>query len=180
MKFKEVKKIFPDATDDQIQDMLDAVHSETDDLRNKLDKAQKDPDDWKKKYDDLKAEHDQYKADQEKKQTNDAKRAALKDLIKDSFSEKGLEKVLKYADLDGIELTDKGGIKDAAKTLSGMKEEWSDYVTKVEDHGNETDGKDGAGGNNGGSSKLSRADIMKISDPSERQAAIMANPDAFR
>lgn len=183
MKVKDVKAIFPEATDEQIDQMLDIVHKETDVLRDERDKAVKnaDPEGWKAKHDSIKAEYDTYKADMEKKESDSAKREALKELLKDSFSEKGLEKAIKYADLDSIELNDKGAIREASKILSNMKEEWADYVTTTEETGTNTGNSNGAGNGSGtGAKKMTRAEIMAIEDDSERQKAIMDNPDAFR
>ena len=189
MKRSEVRAIFPDATDEQVSKMLTAVHSETDDLRDDLDKARADldkaqkntdPEGWKDKYNTLKQEHDDYKAEQEKKQTEEAKKAALKDLVKDTFSEKGLEKVLKYTDLDSIELTKDGKVKGASDVLKSVSDEWADFVVNTNTQGADTHGNSGASGSGGGgSTTMTRADIMKISDPIARQEAIMKNPGAF-
>lgn len=184
MKVKDVKAIFPEATDEQIDQMLDIVHKETDVLRDERDKAVKkaDPEGWKAKHDAVKDEYEKYKTAQQKKESDSAKREALKELLKDSFSEKGLEKAIKYADLDSIELNDKGAIREASKILSNMKEEWADYVTTTEETGTNTGNSNGAGAgaSGAGAKKLTRAEILQIADASERQKAIMENPDAFR
>lgn len=185
MKLKTVKSIFPDATDEQLDSLLTAVQEETGRLTKRVQELENasGKDEWKDRYDALKAEYDKYKNGVETEKTNADKKAALKELLKDDLSEKGLEKALKYADLDSIELTDKGAIVGAAKLLAGMKEEWSDYVTTEDTAGADTSGRDhgtgGAGGNGGGGAKMTVEEIYKITDPIERQAAIAKNLDLF-
>ena len=44
------------------------------------------------------------------------------------ISEKRLDSVLRLCDVDGVELDDKGAIKDAGKLKDSLKTEWADFV----------------------------------------------------
>ena len=103
---------------------LPNVQKELDDLKAAGDGGwEEKAKDWEKKYTDL-------VADNTKKETQAAKEKAYRDLLKDaSLSEKGIEKALKYAKWESIELDDKNGVKDAAEHIKSAQEEWSDFVT---------------------------------------------------
>lgn len=136
-------------------------------------------DEWKTKYEQLVAEN-------AAKETRSNKEKALKALLdseESKFSDKGKSRILKYADFDSIELDSSGNVKGGKKLLNDLAEEWSEYVTTTETQGTETHGKDGAGsagGNASGGTKMTREEILKITDSAARQKAIMDNPDAFR
>lgn len=191
LKRADVRAIFAGVegiTDEHIDKVMDALHEEIDPLKDELSEAKKisgsDAQKWKDKYESEHREYEAFKADQTKKDTAAKKSEALKALLKDEgkLSDKGLEKALKYQSLDDIELDGDGKIKDAKKLVKAIQEEWSDYVTTEGTEGAGTHGADGAGHAGGGGSvpKKTREEILKITDPSERQQAIMQNPDAFR
>lgn len=125
---------------------------------------------WEKKYNDLLAEN-----------TRAAKEKAFRDILKDAnLNEKGIEKAVKYAAWDSMELDDKGGLKDAKEHIKSAKEEWSEYVETITKTGADTPNPPG---NNGGE-KLTKADIYKKDDKgryvmsaSERQKALAENPN---
>ena len=122
-------------------------------------------------------EFDDYKAEVAKKEARSAKEAAYKDVLKDAgIPEKHWAKIIKYSDVDGVELDDKGQIKSKSDILKQIKEEWSDHV--------ETRGQSGANTSNppggaGGGAKKTKEEIMKIKDTVERQKAMMENPEVF-
>lgn len=189
MKRAEIRGIFPEATDDQISKMLEAVHAETDKLKDRVDEleeevetsksnAGKDAGEWKKKYEDERDKFAKYKKDQTDKETRESKKEAVKDLMKDLLSDKGIEKVLKYADFESIELDDKGAIKNAASVKKAFSEEWSEYATESDTSGVNTNNPDGAG-SKGGGKKMTREEIMKITDASQRQAMIAEHHELF-
>ena len=105
-------------------DKLDAVEKELNDLKAEV--AKHSGEDYAK----LKKEYDDYKADVEKKATRAVKEAALKEVLKDAGiqDEKHLAKVIKYSDIDGIELDEKGKVKDAKKKMDEIKQEWPEYI----------------------------------------------------
>jgi hypothetical protein len=141
-------------TDEQVNGIIEA-HTETvDGLKaqvarykadaEKLPGVQKDlddlrannGDDYKAKYEKEKGDFAAYKADVEKAESIRAKEAKLRKIAKDAgLSEKGIEKAVKYANWDKIELDENGEIKDAPGQIKALREEWPEHiVTKVENN----------------------------------------------
>ena len=154
---------------------LKAVQKELDDLKAKGD------DGWKEKHDRLKAEFDQYKNGVQEKETKAAKEAAYRAVLKDAnLSEKGIEKAVKYAEWDKIELDTDGKLKGANDHIKSAREEWAEYVTTTTTTGAKTSTPPV---NNGGA-KLTKAEIYakdehgryKLST-AERQKALAENPE---
>ena len=150
---------------------LKDVQKELDDLKAKGD------DGWKEKYDELNVEFDQYKNDVQAKETKAAKEAAYRAILKDAnLSEKGIEKAIKYAEWDKIELGEDGKLKDANDHIKAVREEWAEYVTTTTTTGAKTSTPPA---NNGGKTGKTKEEIMAIRDPAVRQAEIAKNPEAF-
>ena len=150
---------------------LKDVQKELDDLKAKGD------DGWKEKHDALKAEFDQYKNDVQAKETKAAKEAAYRAILKDAnLSEKGIEKAIKYADWDKIELDADGKLKGANDHIKAVRDEWAEYVTTTTPTGARTSTPPA---NNGGKTGKTKEEIMAIRDPAVRQAEIAKNPEAF-
>ena len=154
---------------------LKDVQKELDDLKAKGD------DGWKEKHDRLKEEFDHYKNDVQAKETKAAKEAAYRDVLKDAnLSEKGIEKAIKYAEWDKIELGEDGKLKGANDHIKAVREEWAEYVTTTTTTGAKTSTPPA---NNGGA-KLTKAEIYakdehgryKLST-AERQKALAENPE---
>ena len=150
---------------------LKDVQKELDDLKAKGD------DGWKEKHDRLKEEFDQYKNDVQAKETKAAKEAAYRAILKDAnLSEKGIEKAIKYAEWDKIELDEDGKLKGANDHIKAVREEWAEYVTTTTTTGARTSTPPA---NNGGKTGKTKEEIMAIRDPAVRQAEIAKNPEAF-
>ena len=150
---------------------LKDVQKELDDLKAKGD------DGWKEKHDRLKEEFDQYKNDVQEKETKAAKEAAYRAVLKDAnLSEKGIEKAIKYAEWDKIELGEDGKLKGANDHIKDAREEWAEYVTTTTTTGAKTSTPPA---NNGGKTGKTKEEIMAIRDPAVRQAEIAKNPEAF-
>ena len=150
---------------------LKDVQKELDDLKAKGD------DGWKEKHDRLKAEFDQYKNDVQAKETKAAKEAAYRAILKDAnLSEKGIEKAIKYAEWDKIELGEDGKLKGANDHIKAVRDEWAEYVTTTTTTGAKTSNPPE---NNGGKTGKTKEEIMAIRDPAVRQAEIAKNPEAF-
>ena len=127
-------------------------------------------------YKTLKADFDKYKAEVTEKETKAAKEAAYRAILKDAnLSEKGIEKAVKYADWDKIELGADGKLKGANDHIKAARDEWAEYVTTTTTTGAKTSTPPA----NTGGSKLTKAEIYakdeygryKLS-ASERQKAI--------
>ena len=135
----------------------------------------------KAEYDKLKGEFDNYKKDVEAKETHNKKVEAYKAILKDAnLSEKGIEKAVKYAEWDKIELDADGKLKGANDHIKAVREEWAEYVTTTTTTGAKTSTPPA---NNGGA-KLTKAEIYakdehgryKLST-AERQKALAENPE---
>ena len=131
----------------------------------------------KAEYDKLKGDFDTYKKDVEAKENHSKKVEAYKTVLKDAgLSEKGIEKAIKYAEWDKIELETDGKLKGANDHIKAVKEEWAEYVTTTTTTGAKTSTPPA---NNGGKTGKTKEEIMAIRDPAVRQAEIAKNPEAF-
>ena len=104
----------------------------------KLEQAAKngEPDPYKAKYETVKADFDKYKADIEAKAARQAKETAYKEILKDAkVAEKHFAKILKYSDIDALELSEDGELKNKAELLKSVREEWSDHIESQSQQG---------------------------------------------
>jgi hypothetical protein len=147
---------------------LPGVQKELDEMKaaNNDEKAR----DWEKKYNDLLSE----KSRNEKEK---AYRAILEDA---GLNKKGIDKAVKYAAWDSLELDGKGGLNGAKDLIKSAKEEWSEYVETTTVTGANTATPPA----NGGGAKLTKADIYKkdekgryVMSTSDRQKALAENPN---
>lgn len=124
---------------------LAAVQKELNELKESTKNGEKSS--YKAKYEAaveekeaLQKEFDQYKQDQETKEAHAAKEKAYKEILKDAgIPEKHFGKILKYSDVDGVELDDDGKIKTAKDLLKTIKEEWSDHIETKGEQGAKTE-----------------------------------------
>jgi hypothetical protein len=152
---------------------LPTVQKELDDMKANTN------DSWKEKHDKLKGEFDTYKKDVEAKETHSKKVEAYRTILKDAgLSDKGIEKAVKYAEWDKIELEADGKLKGASDHIKAVKEEWAEYVTTTTTTGAKTSNPPA----NSGGAKLTKEDIYKkdergryVMSASERQKALVEN-----
>ena len=134
-------------TEEQVDTIIEA-HTETvDGLKadikkfegdaKKLPDVQKELDDlkaagdggYKEKYEKEHSDFEKYKADVKTKETQTAKEKAYRAILKDSgLNERGIEKAIKYADWDKVELEADGTVKGASDHIKAVKEEWAEHV----------------------------------------------------
>lgn len=132
-------------------------------------------------YKTLKKSFDDYKADVLAKETKAAKEAAYRAVLKDAnLSEKGIEKAIKYAEWDKIEIEADGKLKGANDHIKAAREEWAEYVTTT----TTTGAKTVTPPTNNGGVKMTKADIYKkdengkyVLSTTERQKALAQNPE---
>lgn len=153
---------------------------EIDELTGKLQTAEDSvttAEKWKTKYEGVKADFNAFKEEQVKKDTRAAKETAYRALLKEAgISERRIDTVLRVSNVDGVELTDKGTIKGADKLMESIKAEWADFVTTTTVYGAKTPQPPA----NNGSGTMTRDEIFKIRDSSDRQKAIAENMNLFR
>lgn len=165
---KEAKNYKADA------EKLTDVQKELDDLKAAVDADAKKREG--KDYDKLKQEFDDYKQAQENKSVRAKKEAAYKEILKDAgIPEKHYAKILKYSDIDSVELDENDKIKNSKDILKSVEDEWSDHRETTHLEGADTDEPPT---NNGGAG-MTKEDIMKIKDTTKRQKAIAENPELF-
>lgn len=133
-------------------------------------------DEYKEKYDKVKAEFDKFKADTEAKESRTKKEDAYKAILKDAnIPEKHFAKIIKYSDIDGLELDDKGELSNKSELLKSIKEEWGDHIEQTGTQGANVQNPPA----NGGNSKKTKEEIMQIKDRTERQKAMLENKELF-
>lgn len=160
----ELKKFEADAK------KYEATKKELDELKAEVAKNSD------KDFDKLQKEFDDYKAEVEGKAARNAKESAFKALLKDiGIPEKHYAKILKYSDVDGIQLDDDGKIVDAKDLRKSIKDDWSDHIETQSQSGARTANPPS---NTGGGGKT-KEEILQIKDTAERQKAILENPQAF-
>lgn len=131
--------------------------SKAKDLQKELDEVKEsladDGDGFKTKYDELKTEYDNYKSEIADKELLKSKEKAYRKLLSDcGVSEKRMDSIVRLANLKGMELDDKNGLKDADKLQETIKEEWADFIVEEGGRGSRTENPP-AGDNKDGNSK---------------------------
>lgn len=160
---KEERDSLKEKVEDKESKMA-AVQKELDEAKEAMKNGDKSP--YKVKYEAaveekeaLQKEFDNYKADLANKEAHSKKEKAYREILKDAgIAEKHYAKILKYSDVDSLELDDDGKVKDSKKYLDSIKEEWGDHIASTSTKGADTETPPA---NNGGSSEQpSRAALM--------------------
>lgn len=159
-------------------DGADSTKKELDKLKAEIKDAEekngKDP--YKVKYEAVKEDFENYKKDVEAKATKANKEKLYTELLKEAgVADKRIAAILRVSDLDKIEVDADGKLKDSKELSKSIKEEWADFITKTESKGAETATPPGSTGGK----TMTKDDIMKIKDASERQKAIAENHELF-
>ena len=147
------------------------------DVQKELDDLKKgDGEDYKAKYEAEKAAHDKTKSDYEAKENAAKVKEAYRAMLKEAgVAEKYLGTVLKATDLSAVKLDKDGKIEGADKLIESARTEWADFISVTKTEGAKVDTPPK---NNGG--KMTKDQIAAIKNPTERRAAIAANPDLFK
>lgn len=155
-------------------EQLIAVQKELDEVKKQVPEDGKNP--WKVKYEAIKEEYDNFKSEIETKQLAESKTKAIKAMLRDiGISDKRIDTVAKVIDTQDLKLDDKGNFTNADDLRKSLTEEWKDFIptqtVKGSDVANPPAKSSGA--------KMSRDEIMKIKDSTERQKAISENLQSF-
>ena len=154
---------------------LKAVQKELDDLKKKVKAEAKEREG--KDYDQLKKEFDDYKQEIEQKAVRASKETAYKEILKDAgIPEKHWNKIIKYSDVDSVELDKDGKITTAKDIMKYLKEEWSDHIETTQQKGADTETPPGG---NGAKTTMTKEEIDAIEDTAERQKAMLENHELF-
>lgn len=142
-------------------------------VQKELDGLKADGGTYKTKYESEKAAHDALKADIAKKDAHAAKEAAVKAYFESKkITGKNLTIAMRGTAVDDIEL-DGDKIKDTADLDNLVNGDFASLVSTTETSGANT------GNPMGGGSGMTKSDIFKIKDTSERQKAIAEHPELF-
>ena len=148
--------------------------------------------DYKTKYEaektnseNIRKEYEKYKTETEKKAVRSQKIDAFKEIMKDvGIAENHYDLVIKYTDIDGLELDEKGKITTAKDIRKQLNDEWADTKTETKVVGANPANPPVSG--NGGTSKMTKEEIFKRDDKGEfvhdsatRQRAIAENREVF-
>ena len=147
------------------------------DLKKQLEDARANSGDtWKSSYDDVKKQFDAYKAEVEGKEQAAKIKAAYKSMLEEEkIDPKRYDVIMRATSFDGMKLDKDGKLKDADKLRESIKSDWADFVQVTGTKGADVSTPPG----NGGGTKMTKAEIMKIEDDAERQEAIAKNHDLF-
>lgn len=157
---------------------LPAVQQELAELKEATEKAGASGNAYQVKYEAIKEEYEQYKADVEAKATRASKESAYRSLLKEAgISEKRMDAVLKVSgdEIDKLDLDADGKAKNAKDLVKSIAEEWSDFVVTESTQGANTSTPPGSSGG----ATMTKDDILKIKDTSERQKAMAENHELF-
>ena len=148
---------------------LATVEEETKTLKGKLSESEQ-------KYSNLEKEIEDYKSKQSEAEALAVKENAYKEMLKEAgVSKKRIDSVIRVTNFDDVEVDENGKLKNKDKIVETVKSEWADFI--------ETRRVDGADTKtppaNSGNGKLTKNDILKIADTTERQKAIAENHELF-
>ena len=157
-------------------DKLKDTEKELKDLKEQVENDSKGANEWKDKYEKEHKDFEAYKKAEEGKEQAEAVRNAYKQMLKDTgIADKYIDTILNVTVFDGKKLDKEGKLEDADKEAEAIKEKYSGFISSTE-----TGGADVSRPPKGGATKYeSKAEIMKIKDTAERQAAIRNNPELF-
>lgn len=157
---------------------FDKLKSENENLKTQLSESKQaaaDAEKYKKDYESVKNELDTFKSEVETKAAKaEADKAFTKWLTDNGYTDKGANKIVKYGGFTP-EFNKDGTIKNADKLNESVAAEWSEYKITAKTEGAKTETPPA----NTGGSKRTKAEIMEIKDPVERQQAIKENPEVF-
>lgn len=163
---------------DGLKDRIEELKAEADkaaDLQKQLE-ASKGGEDYKEKYE---KEHKAFE-DFKQKTAEDAEaakvRAAYRKLLaEEKIGEKRLDTILKVTDFTKMKLDKDGKLENEAELRKAIGDEWGEFRTTVSERGAkvETPPKSDGG-------KMTKEEILKITDTAARQKAIAENLDLFQ
>lgn len=154
---------------------LPELKKELADLKKNAGEDDKNP--WKVKYEAIKEEFDTFKNDVENRQTTEKKSAALKKLLKDiGISDKRIDAVARVTNIDDLKLDEKGNFEELDRLKESLQKEWSDFITTTSTKGADVSTPPTTSKT---SAKMTKEEIFKIKDATERQKAIQENHELF-
>ena len=180
-------------TDEQVSAIIDA-HTETVDglkaerdkykadaaklpgVQKELDELKSGGDDWKGKYEKEHKDFEDYKKDVTNREAVAKVRSAYRKLlVENGVGEKHIDAIIRVTDFTNIKLDKEGKLENSDKLTESIKSEWSGFITNKGTKGADVDNPPA-----GSKTTMTKDEIMKIKDTSERQKAIAENIDLFK
>ncbi len=192
----DIRKIIGEACTDEIENQLIALHlgvvdplkdalenaktesAKVAELQKKLDEATADKnkfEDMKAKYEKEHSEFEAFKTRTESEKALETVKTLYRALLKETkVDEKRIDSILKVTDLSQMKVGKDGKLEDAENLTKNIKDEWKEFIVTKGTKGAEVDTPP----ENSGKS-MTREEIMKIKDTTERQKAIAENLSVF-
>lgn len=146
-------------------------------VQRELDDLKKDGGNWQKKYEDEHKDFEAFKNAQSAKEAKAAKEKAYRELLKKAgIAEKRMDAIIKVTDLSGIELDEKGSIKDSEKHAESVKAEYADFIEVTTHRGAHVANPPARGT---GTGTRTKEEILAIKDGTARRQAMAENPELF-
>lgn len=167
--------------EDKITTIIEAHQETVSGLKNERDEIQKKLDDvnnsgWEKKYNDLNDEFTKFKNQQTEKEARGAKETAFREMLKSvGVKEDKIASIMKISDIDSLKVNKDGTLHDVEKLTESAKTEWADFIVSKSVKGADVSNPPSKAGGN----KMTKDEIMKITDRKARREAIKANPQEF-
>ena len=137
-------------------------------VQKELDELKKNNVDWKARYD---SEHDAFetfKKEQSDKETVEKMKSAYRQLLLDAnVREKHIDTILRVTDFSKMKLNNDGTLDDAKKIAKDIETSWSEFITTSGTKKTDVSTPP----NNANGNVLTKQEIMKIKDTTERQKA---------
>ena len=131
-----------------------------------------------KDYDALKKEYEEYKTSVANKEARAKKEAAYTKVLRDAgINERHFAKIIKYSDVDGLELDDEGKLTNAKDVLKTVKQEWSDHIESVSVSGAKSTNPPAEGGDDSKKYDTSNAEKRVAQYVADRYGAPKAKED---
>lgn len=141
-----------------------------------LEEAGSGDSDLQEKLEALEKEYSEYKESVESAKAKSQRESLYRELLKEAgVDEKRIGSILKVTNLEELELTKDGTLKDAESLKSQAAEEWSDFIVTTDTRGADVETPP----NTGNKGAMTKDEILAIKDKGERQEAIAENHELF-
>lgn len=144
-------------------------------VQKELETAKEAATQSEQKYEELQKEFDGYKSEQSAIAEKSAKETAYKEMLKEAgVSEKRIASVMRVTNLDDIKLDKDGKLKNHDELVETAKSEWADFIDRKHVEGADVKNPPANSG-----TKMTKDEILKIKDTTERQQKIAENHELF-
>ena len=158
----------------EIKDERDKLKEQVEklpDLQKQVEKLTKEAEEFTKE----KKSFEDYKSKIEQNEKLSKVKSAYDQLLKDeNYSEKWRERIIESTNFSDMKLGEDGKLADEKALRDAVNGKWGDVKTTVTTQGAKVDNPP-----HNGNGKMSKEDILKIKDTSERQKAIAENLELF-